>query len=146
MEVVENTLDTDLDEFLDRPLFCFLAQTSPEGPRVSPLWYLWDDGALWMIAMLRNRSYPDRIRRDPRTAVAVVDFDPNTGLVQHVGFRGRATLEPFDEERATRLIGRYLGDEEAEWDERFCDLDPGDYRLVRVEPETVVARDQSYIT
>lgn len=146
MEVVENTLDPDLDEFLDRPLFCFLAQTSEEGPRVSPLWYLWEDGALWMVAMLRNRSYPDRIRRDPRAAVAVVDFDPNTGLVQHVGFRGRGTLEPFDEGRATRLLRRYLGDDEAEWDERFCDLDPEDYRLVRVDPETVVARDQSYIT
>ena len=144
MELVEDTLDTGLDVFLARPLFCFLAQRSGDGPRVSPLWFLWEDGAVWTVAQLRDRSYPRRVREYPDTAVAVVDFDPETGRVEHVGMRGTASLEAFDRSRADRLLAKYLGDERAEWPERFLGLDADDYRLIRFVPETIVARDQSY--
>lgn len=145
MEIIENTLSVDLDTFLARSLFCFLATDSPEGPRVSPLWYLWEERSLWIAVNPETKSYPARIERDPRTAVAVVDFDACRGLVQHVGMRGRATIEGFDPERARRLFRRYLGPEER-WDERFESMfdRPDRYRLVRFDPETVVACDQSY--
>ena len=144
MELVEDTLDTGLDVFLARPLFCFLAQRSGDGPRVSPLWFLWEDGAVWNVAQLRDRSYPRRVREYPESAVAVVDFDPETGRVEHVGMRGTASLEAFDRSRADRLLAKYLGDERAEWPERFLGLETDDYRLIRFDPETIVARDQSY--
>lgn len=145
MEIVEDTLAVDIGTFLARPLFCFLATTSSEGPRVSPLWYLWEDGALWIAVSPETKSYPARIERDPRTAVAVVDFDVHRGLVQHVGMRGHASVEEFEPDRARRLFRRYLGPEQR-WDGRFHGVfDRADrYRLVRFEPETVVARDQSY--
>jgi len=74
-----------------------------------------------------------------------VDFHPATGLVQHAGFRGRATVGPFDADRARRLFSRYLGGEEAGWDEVFLEaLADLDLVFVRFEPETVVVRDQSY--
>jgi hypothetical protein len=146
MDVVENTLGPALDEFLDRPLFCSLAQASVEGPRVSPLWFLWEDGAVWIIAQLEGRSYPGRVERDPRTALAVVDFEPSEGRVEHVGMRGQAGLEPYDTGRADRLLAKYLGEDRGEWPERFAGLPPEDYRLIRFDPETVVARDQSYDT
>ena len=144
MDVVENTLGVDLDAFLDRPLFCFLAQAPESGPRVSPLWFLWEDGAVWIIAQLEGRSYPDRVERDPRTALAVVDFEPSEGRVEHVGMRGRAGLEPHDTGRADRLLAKYFGDDQEGWPERFVDLPSEHYRLIRFEPETVVARDHSY--
>lgn len=144
MEVIENTLSVELDEFLDRPLFCFLGQTSAVGPRISPLWFLWEDRTVWNIARLEGRSYPDRVREYPQTTVAIVDFDPQTGRVEHVGMRGRATLEPWDLARAERLLEKYLGPRKDEWPEMFLGLDPEEYRLIEFEPETIVARDQSY--
>ena len=66
----------------------------------------------------------------------------------HVGVRGRATVEPHDPARAKRLLRRYLGPDEDQWDEeRFPDPETWGDRMVfvRVEPETVVARDQSYV-
>jgi len=144
MEIVENSLDGDLDEFLDRPLFCFLGQRSEGGPRLSPLWFLWEDGAVWNVARLSGRSYPDRVRRYPESALAVVDFEPRTGRVEHVGMRGTAALEPYDEGRADRLFRKYLGEDRAEWPAMFGEIDPDGYRLVRFDPETIVARDQSY--
>ena len=82
MEIIEDGLEVSLDEFLARRLFCFLAQRSGEGPRLSPLWFLWEDGAVWNVAQLDGRSYPERVRAYPETAVAVVDFDPATGRVE----------------------------------------------------------------
>ena len=146
MEIIEDTLDAELEDFLVRPLFCHLGTISEEGPRVSPLWFLWEDGAIWIIATLSNKTFPDRIEEDPRTAVSIVDFDPETGRVEHVGLRGHATVEPFDGDRGGRLLSQYLGRDESEWDDQFQDLDDvaEKYAFIRFVPETVVERDQSY--
>ncbi|MFB6200647.1 MAG: pyridoxamine 5'-phosphate oxidase family protein [Halorhabdus sp.] len=146
MEVVENTLDVALDELLERPLFCFLATTDDGAPRVSPLWFLWADRAVWIVGD-RSKTYPARIEADPRTALAVVDFEPETGTVQHVGMRGRASVEPHDPARAEQVLAKYLGPDRAEWDREFFG-DPAEWGdemvMLRFVPETVVAREQSY--
>ena len=133
-----------MEDVLARPLFAHLATSSEAGPRESPVWFLWEEGALWMIGNYRTDSFPKRIEQEPRCAVGVVDFDVTTGLVRHVGFRGRASLWPHDEERMKRLLGRYMGELES-WDPRFVEILPdADYVFIRFEPETAVIRDQSY--
>jgi len=136
----------DIDDFLAQPLFAHLATASDEGPRESPVWFLWEDGAVWIIASHVTDTFAHRIDRDARCAIGVVDFDRSIGLVQHVGLRGRATVEPFDAGRACRLLARYLGHDESAWDERFQATlsNPKHDVLIRFVPETVVARDQSY--
>jgi hypothetical protein len=143
MEIVENTLDVPLAEFLDRPLFCFLAQQPAAGARVSPLWFHWEESVVWIIART-DRSYADRVREFPSSALAVVDFDPTSGRVEHVGMRGTATLAAWDPARARRLLEGYLGPDREEWDPMFAPEDGDGKRLLRFDPETVVARDQSY--
>jgi hypothetical protein len=131
-------------EILARPLFAHLATHSDDGPRESPVWFLWEEDALWIIGNYQTDSFPRRIEREPRCAVGIVDFDVATGLVQHVGFRGRARLEAHDASRMKRLLGRYMGEQE-NWDPRFVEiLDDTDYIFIRFEAETVVVRDQSY--
>ncbi|MBD0369747.1 MAG: pyridoxamine 5'-phosphate oxidase family protein [Pyrinomonadaceae bacterium] len=131
-------------EILARPLFAHLATQAEEGPRESPVWFLWEDDALWIIGNYRTDSFPKRIETDGRAAIGIVDYDSSTGLVQHVGFRGRATLEPHDADRMTRLLSRYMG-ETKNWDSRFVEiLGDTDYIFIRFEPETAVVRDQSY--
>lgn len=133
-----------MHEILSRPLFAHLATHSAEGPRESPVWFLWEDGALWVIGNYETDSFPKRIERAPRCAVGIVDYNVATGLVQHVGFRGRAHLEPHDANRMTRLLTRYMGRME-EWDSRFVEiLDDTNYIFIRFDPDTAVIRDQSY--
>jgi hypothetical protein len=135
----------ELEEFLSRLLFAHLASASEDGPRESPVWFLWEDGAVWIIGSLRDDSFPRRIDREPRCAIGIVDFDVEDGLVHHVGMRGHATVEPFDPDRAIRLLRRYLGGRVESWDRRFREtLEDSDNVLIRFSPETVVARDQSY--
>lgn len=133
-----------LDELLARPLFAHLATDSESGPRESPVWFLWEDEALWIIGNNKTDSFPKRIALEPRCAIGVMDFDGSSGKVQHVGFRGRAHLEPHDRDRMMRLLSRYMG-EVGGWDSRFVKLlDDTDYAFIRFIPETVVVRDQSY--
>ena len=133
-----------LNEILARPLFAHLATASEHGPRESPVWFLWEDEVLWIIGNYKTDSFPRRIEREPRCAVGVVHFEVSTGLVQHVGLRGRARLEAHDAGRMKRLLSRYMGEMEM-WDSRFVEiLNDADYIFIRFEPETVVVRDQSY--
>ena len=133
-----------MDDILSRPLFAHLATSSESGARESPVWFLWEDRALWVIGNYETDSFPKRIERDPRCALGVVDFNPLTGLVLHVGLRGTASLHPHDKEKMARLLGRYMG-AEGDWDPRFVEiLDDKDYIFIRFDPETAVVRDQSY--
>ena len=105
------------------------------------------NGAAWILGDSATDTFPARIDREPACALGVVDFDPARGLVQHVGIRGIGSVEPFDRALAERLLANYLGSDATEWDRRFADyLDEptGTALLIRVDPETVVARDQSY--
>lgn len=135
-----------LSEVLARPLFAHLATTCKLGPRESPVWFLWEDEVIWIIGNYKTDTFPKRIEVDPRCALGIVDFDRVNGLVQHVGFRGRAHLKPHDRERLQRLLSRYLGERIDDWDERFRKIvGDVDYVFVCFVPETVVVRDQSFL-
>lgn len=144
MEIIENTLKESIDDVLELPLFCYLGTVSREDdPRVSPLWYHWEDDTLWILGD-REKTYTDRIERHPETAVAIVDFDVVEARVRHIGMRGHATLEAVDDGIVERKLTRYLGPDSDDWDDMFHDLDPERWCLIKFTPETVVARNQSY--
>ena len=146
MRVVGEKVDSiRLEEFLSRPLFAHLSTNSESGPRVSPVWFLWREGVIWILGNSRENSFQHRIAEDPRCAVGIVHFDIEEGMVQHVGFRGSAKIEPFDEKTARQLFSKYLGKREERWDTRFKEtlVDPEAF-LIRFTPETAVVRDQSY--
>lgn len=141
----ESRLRSLLEEILARPLFAHLATASESGVRESPVWFLWEGEELWIIGNRKTDTFPARIEREPRCAVGVVDFHISTGLVRHVGFRGEAVVQPHDAVKAKRLLNRYLGNEQEQWDARFVQvLGNTDFVLVRFVPETAVVRDQSY--
>lgn len=143
MEIERNGIAFDLDEFLTQPLIAHLATSSPQGPRESPLWFLWEDGYIWLIGTTTD-SFPKRISDDRRCAIGFVEFELDRGILRHVGMRGAATIERLNEERLYRLLRRYLGDEVG-WNPKFRatvidDLD----LMVRFAPGSVVMRNQSY--
>lgn len=136
--------DFNPDDFLARPLFAHLATMSDDGARESPVWYLWEEGAVWLIGNRRD-SFPKRIKRDGRCALGIVDFDLSRGFLQHVGFRGNAVVVPIDRERTYRLLRRYLGHDETAWNPWFRGnvIDELDL-MVKFTPTSIVAHDQSY--
>jgi hypothetical protein len=133
-----------LDAILQLPTFAHVATLSKAGPRHSPVWFLWEDGAVWIIANEKDTLWK-RIRDDPRAAIGIVDFKLPAGRVRHVGMRGAATVQSWDRARAARLLSRYLGPDQSRWEDRIkFALDDNSNRWIRFEAETVVVRDQSY--
>ncbi len=135
--------DFDIDGFLARPLFAHLATLGESGPCDSPVWFLWELGALWIISDSKS-SLPKRLMAEPRCAVNILDFDLERGFLQQVGMRGSASILASDGARLERLVCRYLGAKET-WNPWFQgNVIARQDVLVRFEPATVVARDQSY--
>ncbi|MFF7790276.1 pyridoxamine 5'-phosphate oxidase family protein [Streptomyces sp. NPDC007991] len=135
----------DVDAFLRRPL---TARLATNGPTVRPVWFLWEEGAFWVLTGPWARLF-DRVRADPGVALVVDECDLATGLVRQVIARGRADVVPFDVERGRRKLVRYLGADEERWDERFVRYlydDPARRGTVwlRLEPVSLVAHDLSY--
>lgn len=121
-----------------------LATGSPDGPRDSPVWFLWEEGVIWLIANSED-SFPVRLRAEPRCAIGIVEFDTARGILRHVGIRGYADIVPMDKERLCRLLERYLGPSRSEWNEWFRTqiVEPLDV-MICVTPQSTIARDMSY--
>lgn len=135
-------MDFDPSELLAKPLMAYLATGSPEGPRCSPVWYLWEDSAIWLIGSEED-SFPKRLRTEPRCAVSIVDFDVTSGILRHIGIRGHADVCSIDPDRLRRLLARYLGHDD--WNNWFKAnvVDPLDL-MIKITPASIIARDMSY--
>jgi len=125
--------DFDLDAFLAQPLMAHLATASEAGPRDSPVWFLWEDGAIWLVGNT--------------CAVGIVQFDLARGLLRHVGIRGVGAVERLDHDRLKRLLRRYLGDDETAWNRDFnASVIDRLELMIRIQPTSILARDQSYFS
>jgi hypothetical protein len=135
----------DVDAFLARPL---TARVATNGPTVRPTWYLWEEGAFWILTGPWTRLF-DRVRADPAVALVVDECDTSTGVVRQVIAHGTATLSPFDVPRSRRKLARYLGTDESRWDDRFRGYlydDPAERGTawLRVPATFLRAQDLSY--
>lgn len=129
------------------PLVAILGTVAEDGaPRTAPVWYAWEDGALWMLSD-ENASSARRIARDPRVSVEITDYHNAEGRLRHLGLRGSATVEPMDPALFRRLLTRYLGPQ-ATWNPWFIEtvarIDDPSGRLVRLRPDSVFTNDVSY--
>lgn len=118
------------------------------GPTVRPTWFLWEEGAFWILTGPWARLL-SRVRTDPVIALVVDVCDVGTGLVRQVIARGQAEILPFDVPRGRRKLSRYLGADDAKWDNRFRHYlldDPAEQGTVwlRLRPDSLVAKDLSY--
>jgi len=137
----------DPDDVLRLPLMANLATLAEDGaPRNAPVWFQWEEGALWMLGSAGGASV-HRVLRDPRVAVEIVDYDNAGGILRHLGLRGRASVEPMDPPLFRRLLTRYLGAED-QWNPWFIDeiarIDDPSGRLIRLAPETIFTNDVSF--
>ncbi|MEV5508422.1 pyridoxamine 5'-phosphate oxidase family protein [Streptomyces orinoci] len=132
----------ELDAFLTAQRVCRLATTGPDGrPHISPLWFLWHDGSLWLYSLTRSRRWAD-LRQDARAA-AVVDDGVAYGelrgaeLSGTVGTVGEVPRTGACHDRLTfveRLFAeKYFGTSALPHD--------GRHAWLRLRPESVVSWD-----
>lgn len=132
---------------LSQPIMANLATVSDDGaPRNAPVWFIWEDDALWMLGN-RCSSSVRRLERNSRCAVEIVHFDNAGGVLLHLGMRGAAFVEQMQPARFRRLLKKYLGQEET-WNSWFIDtiarIDDPDGRWIKLVPESVFTNNVSY--
>jgi hypothetical protein len=134
--------DAERDEFLAAARTCRLASVGPSGPHVSPLWFVWLDGAMWMQSLTRSQRWAD-LTRDPRVAVVVDDGEEYTelrgvelrGEVATVGEIPRTGAEDIPELTTveTAFAAKYLGGNQFGYD--------GKHAWLRLSPSKIVSWD-----
>jgi PPOX class probable F420-dependent enzyme len=133
----------DARRFLESHRRGHLATAGPDGaPHVVPVCYALDDDALYFVADAKPKRGPARdlvrlrnLRRNPRAAVVVDDWDEDWTRLAFVLVRGPAheLSEPRAHAAALRLLrGRY-----PQYATMALD-DPTAHPVVRVAPERVV--------
>ena len=126
--------------FLEAPARpAMLATARPDGrPHVAPIWIVIDDDDSVVFTTGARTVKGRALQADPRVALCVDDDQPPFSYVMIEGTA--AISEDLDEMLvwATRLGGRYMGDDKAEAFGRRNAV-PGEL-LVRVTPTRVVTR------
>ena len=67
-----------------------LATLGPDGPHVSPVWFTWVGGALWIYSLTRSQRWAD-LQRDPRVS-AVIDGGHHYAELHGVEIEGEAVV------------------------------------------------------
>jgi nitroimidazol reductase NimA-like FMN-containing flavoprotein (pyridoxamine 5'-phosphate oxidase superfamily) len=134
--------DAERDEYLAAARTCRVASVGPTGPHVSPLWFVWLDGALWLHSLSRSQRWAD-LMRDPRVAVVVDDGHEYMelrgvelrGEVAVVGEVPRTGAEEVPELSAVEaaFAAKYLGGGEFGYD--------GKHAWLRLDPAKIVSWD-----
>ncbi|MEL7177203.1 MAG: pyridoxamine 5'-phosphate oxidase family protein [Pseudomonadota bacterium] len=141
------TTPFDPERVLSQPLMAYLATIGPNGPRNAPVWFHWEDGTLSILGSSDSSSIR-RIEADPRCAVEIVDYDNAAGRLLHLGLRGTATITAMDTALFKRLLRRYLGADEADWNPWFIDnvarIEDPEGRLIRLKPDSIFTNNVSF--
>lgn len=118
----------EIDAFLAEERTCRVATSSPGGPHLTPLWFVWDGAALWLNSTVKSQRWTD-IARDGRVAVLVDtghDFDELRGVelrgdLKSVGDAPLTNTPDPDLEIPERLFARkYAGRDEMHYDGRHA--------------------------
>lgn len=136
--------DFEIDTVLCKPLMAHLSTVADEEPRESPVWFIWESSFLWIFGT-ESDSFTKRLRKEPRCAIGVVEFDLNQGILKHVGIRGISKIHSIDPNRLHRFVSKYLGDDKSQWNQWFVEniVDPLD-TMVQIVPTSIVAKNVSF--
>jgi nitroimidazol reductase NimA-like FMN-containing flavoprotein (pyridoxamine 5'-phosphate oxidase superfamily) len=130
-----------IDALLAQPILGRLATASASGqPHVVPVWFLWEDGVLWISSFRTTRKVND-LEQNPKCAL-VVDLPKAEDGLTAVLLEGEAAIEPTSSSevraRIARVYIKYLGPqgvlekEPQEW------LDSPDNRLIKLAPKRII--------
>jgi PPOX class probable F420-dependent enzyme len=119
-------------ELLEEPNFAAVATVAEDGsPDVKVVWVDVDDDGRVVLNSAEGRKWPERLRRDGRVTVTVVNHE---SPYEYATIKGRLAEDTHDgaDENIDRLAKKYLGKDE------YPFRQPGEERvLFRIEPERV---------
>ncbi len=130
--------DDARDSFLQRHRTCRLATVSSDGaPNMSPLWFLWDGGHMWLNSLVASQRWTD-IARDSR--VSLVD-----GFLELCGVEIAGIVAAVGDIPRSSDPDPSLAEVERQWGEKYMNCQSfrpgGRHAWLRVEPRKIVSWD-----
>jgi nitroimidazol reductase NimA-like FMN-containing flavoprotein (pyridoxamine 5'-phosphate oxidase superfamily) len=104
---------SEIEKLLRLAVPARLATLDEDGfPHVTPLWFVWEDGAFWMTS-IADRPHLRRLSNNPRAGLCVDVEDPERADGQRPNRQVRAvgTAELFADKRAqrtTQITRKYI--------------------------------------
>jgi hypothetical protein len=117
-----------------------VATVGRTGPHVTPLWYAWHGGAMWLTSLSRSQRWVD-LQADPRIAV-VVDAGEDYAELRGVELRGRVEVVG-EVPRTGRPVPELEGPEQV-FADRYLGggmVHDGRHGWLRVAPEKIISWD-----
>jgi hypothetical protein len=130
----------EVDAFLAEQRTCRVATVGRNGPHATPLWFVWQDGAMWLTSLSRSQRFTD-LQNDSRVAV-VVDAGEAYGELRGVELRGRAEVVG-EVPRTGEPVPDLDGPEQA-FADRYTDgnvVRDGRHAWLRLVPEKITSWD-----
>jgi Pyridoxamine 5'-phosphate oxidase len=129
------------DAFLSTERTCRVASVGGDGaPHVTPLWFAWDGGALWLTSIVKSQRWRD-LERDNRVSVIV---DAGTDFMELRGVEIRGVAEPVGEVPRTGAPVPALETPERLFGDKYAGGQmhhDGRHAWLRVQPHTIVSWD-----
>ena len=134
--------EQEMGSFLAEQRTCRFATAGPDGPHVSPVWFVWDGQALWVYSLTRSQRWAN-VSRDARVAV-VADDGHHYHELRGVEIEGEAAVigpvprtgdedEPELAEPERLMAAKYFGHPDMTHD--------GRHAWLRITPSKVVSWD-----
>lgn len=129
-------LGTHLNAFLEKPNLARLATSRDDHPHVVPIWFLWEEGALWFSSYEATQKIHNL--RGNRQCALVIDVQQADHGITGVLFEGEAEILKLDidenRQRAERLYRKYLGEVGIQDREPQVWLNSPENRLIKITP------------
>ncbi len=132
-----------IETYLARPgQIARLATVSPAGqPHVVPVWYLWENGILWIHSFSSTRKL-EHLRHNPRCA-ASIDADATIDGMMGVLIKGRAEIitapAEYVRQVAEKIYRRYLNQTELLAPDPQSWLNSPEGLILKINPTSIKA-------
>ena len=132
-----------IEQFLAAPRYAIVGTNRRDGPPLlSPVWYLHEDGALYISMSTASAKYRN-LARDPRIALCIAGDPPDARSVTVYGtadvhFAGSGE---WVHDCIWRLVRRYYDSDAAARKEFFSEDELEEVALVAVTPQRIIAQD-----
>lgn len=128
----------NLEALLSQPVLARLGTATKTGrPHVTPVWFLWEQGSVWVSAFRSTRKVRD-LMKNPSVSILIDTAESGVDF-QAALFEGEAELitEPaeFIQEMSTRIYTRYLGPEGVLAPDPQSWIHDPENLLIRLQPE-----------
>lgn len=137
--------DEERDAYLAAERTCRIATVSADGrPHVTPLWFAWHEGSLWLYSITRSRRFAE-ILADPRVSVVV---DGGHDFFELKGVEITGTAEVVGDVPRLDSPDPALTSVEAVMAEKYFGghfVYDGRHAWLRIVPETIVSWDHAKI-